>query len=227
MGPWPPLTQGSDSRTINEFHVALQLRYDVPMTHVGAIRLLTWSCLASGLAFSAASCGVGSDKPAFDPDNPNYYACSSGYTLTGTFAAAAPARPADVGGCWGVGTWTFTAAIDPAYTAVDITGDGQPDKCADSAMPTLAASYSFSVTRVMGERGWDEVVTFNGEVSQLHRLKVSEGGGRECEGGLELYLPGDVDFLNFKPNQSTDSTVIDGRGDFVRYSFPQERYEDE
>ena len=194
--------------------------------HARAIRRFTCSVLALG-ALGATACGVGSEKPPFDPNNPNYYACSSGYLLSGTFAPAEPARPADVGGCWGVGTWTFSAQIDPDYVAVDINGDGQPDRCADASMPALQPTYSFTVNKVMGERGWDETVTYNGDASQLHRLKISEGGGRECEGGLELYLPGDTEYLNFKPNQATGSTTIDGRGDFVRYTYPQERYEDE
>src|SRR5215218_2236425 len=98
-----------------------------------------------GIGLLTAACGVGDDDD-FKPDpidlNPNGVVCSAAFAITGTFAAGTPARPVEVPtGCWPVGLWTFTAAIDPAADVLDIDGDGKGDRCgtvAGTAAPSLA-----------------------------------------------------------------------------------------
>lgn len=168
--------------------------------------------------------GDGDDSTVMpDPNNPNRYACTSGYTVTGTFTPSGT-RPPDVGGCWPAGMWTFSAAIDPTYEAVDITGDGVGDKCLDSDMPTLAASYSLTITKTKVDGRWQEDVTFGGNMAELNRIKISEGGDRECTAGVELFLNDDFDFVNLAPTQDFEETNLAGKGSFKRYLDKQTRF---
>src|SRR3954467_5654131 len=87
------------------------------------------------LVLGAAACGVG--DPSADTDNRDDQlgiVCNATFTTTGTFAAGMPGRPADVTGCWPVGTWTFTAKLDQNESPT---------------APSLLASYSFRVDRAV------------------------------------------------------------------------------
>jgi hypothetical protein len=214
------------AREISRFRVAPLLRYALHMKpSLGA----TFALLCGLSVVTACDVGGGDGDGGDgtmtpDPNNPNRYACTSGYTITGTFAPSGT-RPAEVGGCWPAGTWTFSAAIDPAYEAVDITGDGVGDKCLDSDMPTLAATYSITVTKVKDAEGrWDETVTYNGDMAELNRIKISEGGNRECTAGIELFLNDDYDFVNLAPTQDFEETNLLGKGDFKRFLDKQTRF---
>jgi hypothetical protein len=168
-----------------------------------------------------AGCGVGDDSdldPPIEPidPNPNRMVCSEGFTVRGTWAAGTPARPLDEPtGCWPVGTWTFTATIDPQYEAADLDGDAVGERCGQvpgTSAPTLEPSYSFTVNRVDNGDGWEESYIFNGEEARLFRIKVSEGGAKECEGQLELLSPDDKQLWSFKPNQGV---ALDDNGNPV------------
>jgi hypothetical protein len=181
-----------------------------------------------------AGCGVGDDDTLPPTPNPNGMVCTDAGKVTGTFAPGTPAKPDDVEGCWPVGTWNFTVALDPSDDNVlDITGDDQPDRCGrvtGTSPGTFDASYSFVVERMLTDDGWDESYVLTGAVKEsdgryrwndkiLYRLKVTEGGGGECEGGLEFYSLDGKHYWNLKPSKT--GTVLDGVAEFAIYKEPQ------
>lgn len=166
------------------------------------------------LSVLVGACGVGEEGGPIvteEPDEKLGILCRADFSVTGTFTAGAPARPAEVPtGCWPVGTWTFTAALET-------------NEC--GAAPTqLETSYSFRVDRSTNpdptmDIGWEESYTYLGNDAVLHRLKVSEGGGAECEGGLELYNADGTEFWNLKPAQG--GTTINGFAEYAKYDSDQ------
>lgn len=191
----------------------------------------------------AVGCGVGNDDLEETPTNPNGLTCSDAFKISGTFAPGTPARPIDmdtgapITGCWPVGTWTFTVTRDPgADNVLDLTGDGAPDRCGEVAKttaPTIDASYAFTVKREYvvepTEEGYIESYQMTGAVEDaqqirwngkvLHRLKVTEGGGGECEGGVEIYSADGLNYWNLKP--ALTGTTLSGFGDYAAYEKSQ------
>ena len=176
----------------------------------------------------AAACGVGddgdTDKPLeqIDP-NPNKVRCSAAFKTQGTFTPKAPLKPADVSGCWPVGTWTFTATIDGNAEVLDVDKDGVGDRCQGAAAPKLAASYSFVVDRTPDplDEGWTETYTYTGDtaIHSLHVVKVSEGGGGECEGAVELVSADKKQYWVLKPSLLRGS--LGGFGEYTEFIEPQ------
>lgn len=158
----------------------------------------------------AAGCGVGDegglDGTSDDRDETLGILCNAMYDLTGSFAAGTPARPSDTPtGCWPVGTWTFTATMTS-------------NECA-AAPAQLQGSYAFRVDRTMMADGWYETYEFLGDAALLYKVGVSEGGGGECQGGLELYSVDGTEYWNFKPAQ-TGPTIV-GFAEYARYDSDQ------
>ena len=189
-------------------------------------------------------CGVGGGEEN-EPivPNPLAIACTDAFKISGTFTPST-ARPVDnpatpdvnegVEGCWPAGTWTFSVTLDPVDDNVlDVTGDKLPDRCGRVAgtMPaTFKQSYSFIVTRTDNGEGYADSYAMNGggfaaDCSQagdcIARLKVSEGGALECEGGLEIYSADRKMHWNFKPEQETGQSALVGSGEFTQYNEPQ------
>jgi len=159
------------------------------------------------LGVSAAACGVGEDGAPVETDDRNEklgIVCDAVFNITGTFAeSATPARPAEDPGCWPVGTWTFTAAL-------------ADNTC--PAAPALLPRYQFTVARAEGTdmQGWSDTYTWTGDQSAVRRLKVTAGGGGDCEGGLELFSPDGTEFWNMKPTQV--GGVLSGVGEYAKYN---------
>jgi len=164
-----------------------------------------------------ANSGAGSD----DPNTKNGIVCNSAFTITGTFTPGTPGRPIDpdtqlpITGCWPVGTWTFTAAVDTAW--VDPTGA----KCPTS--PTVLPSYSFRVDRTDEGTGlvesYTNLTTLNG--LQAHIAVSSNGQG--CEGNFEMGSADGKDFWNMQPTLLNPAaggaplTALGGTGDYSEY----------
>jgi hypothetical protein len=193
------------------------------------------------------ACGVGDEGTnSSDPDpNPNRLKCSAALITTGTFQESLTnPRPIDplgpdgeagtaddnspVGGCWPVGTWTFTATIDPAAEVLDITGDGIGDRCGEvpgTQAPALEASYSFSVERTddPNNDGLVETYTYLGSSPDFFTVKVSEGGSGDCEGIMEFKSADAKEWWTFNPQICTSAScnpvtnTITGSGDFTFY----------
>lgn len=176
------------------------LRYDVAMT------LKAGTCVLGFVALLGA-CGVGDESgPNDDPDTVLGAKCRAHYNLSGSWVAEAPTRPADVGGCWPVGTWTFTA-------------QQTDNECGYT--PELKPSYSFRVMRTeAGDgTGLEETYAYLTEPSIMYRLKVTEGGALDCSGDLELFSGDGMKVFNLKPSQR-DATIA-GLGEFTEYDSNQ------
>ena len=131
--------------------------------------------------------------------------CNATFKTSGSFVLGAP-QPDDVGGCWPIGTWTFTATVDS-------------NECATP--PTLLPQYQFKVERLTDASGDPlDSYTFVTEPDVHHRLKVSSGGGGLCEGGLEIFSDDGKQYWNFKPALEADKS-IDGFGEYALYNSDQ------
>jgi hypothetical protein len=164
--------------------------------------------LATGLLLAA--CGVGDDPVSDDRDEQLGIDCNATFTTSGTWTAAAPARPAEVPtGCWPVGTWTFTAKVDT-------------NECA--APPAVLPTYSFKVDRAVNpdptkDIGYVESYTWLGDQALLFKLAVTETGSG-CEGGLELYSVDGMEYWNMKPLLMENGTVA-GFGEYAHFTESQ------
>jgi hypothetical protein len=206
------------------------------MTKAGA-------CLLTSVVLAA--CGVGDEGGNNEPDpNPNRLKCSAAFTTTGSFTPGTPGRPlvdgdddpltppTEVQGCWPVGTWTFTASIDNAAVVTDITGDGNGDRCGELSgtnAPAVEASYSFRVDRTddPDSDGLLETYTYLGSSPNFAQVKISEGGGGDCEGIMEFLSQDKREHWTFNPSICTSancqppSNNIAGVGDYIFYLDPQ------
>jgi hypothetical protein len=187
----------------------------------------------------ASGCGVGDEDEEFALDRA---ICTDAFKVTGSLTPSTP-RPVEdpnnpgdpFTGCWPVGTWNFTVTIDPSdENIIDVDGDQQGDRCgvvSGTTAATFDASYSFTVNRREGSdgQGPEDSYVLNGAVQEgdkfrwndkyLSRLKVTEGGGGECEGGLELFSTDGKSYWNMKP--ALTGTTITGFGDFKLFDQPQ------
>lgn len=167
------------------------------------------------------------------PVNPNGLLCGSAFTTQGSWVAGTPTRILDPDhpdyaptGCWPVGTWTFTATVDAAATIEDYNEDGKADRCGDitgTPQPAVEPSYSFRVDRSDPEgTGWVDTYTLTSSIgdAEVVRLKVTGGGGGECEGYVHLRSADGKTEWNLKPTLT--GSTIGGLGDFWVYLEPQE-----
>lgn len=220
------------------------LRYPIAMTKAGAFLFASMFVVA---------CGVGDEGSNNEPTNPNpnRLKCSAAVTVSGTFQESTTnPRPLDplgpdgeagtaddntttIGGCWPVGTWTFTATVDSTSDVVDITGDGVGDRCGEvsgTSPPTFESSYSFKVERTEDPNsdGLVETYQYLGSSPGFVSVHVSEGGGGDCEGIVEFKNSDATQWWTFNPTICTSanctpaSNSIAGSGDFTTYLDPQQ-----
>jgi len=174
------------------------------------------------------ACGVGGDDGGTPvPPLDNSEVCVAAFTVTGTFAVD-PNTPlptdkngAPISGCWPVGTWSFTASLDPSAT---FDPSGAP-KC--TTAPTVLNSYSFKVTRTSDPMGGTDTIqtltstTTLGGGMQYHLSLSANGQG--CEGSFEFGSADGTQYWNMKPTlpklvpPAPSPTVISGGGDYVLY----------
>jgi hypothetical protein len=130
-------------------------------------------------------------------------ACVATLSISGQFTLGL-AQPADIFGCWPVGTWKFAAKVESS-------------DCQEA--PKLESQYSLTV-------GWDatlEEYTYkydNDPTYQRVRLKVSSGGGGLCEGGVTVYSQDGKVVTNLKPALQADNT-INGNGEYEIFTSDQ------
>ncbi|MGE0871696.1 MAG: hypothetical protein AB7P03_24265 [Kofleriaceae bacterium] len=169
-------------------------------------------CLLAGVGLGACAGEA--------PPNPDEVLCRAVFKVSGSVTEA-PARPVDedgqpITGCWAKGLWTFTAELNTEETNLE------DSPCTGSDAPAqLATEYKFRVTEIDAPDGSGKAEEYEwlGDPELLYRLKVSEGGGGECEGGVQLYSADDRGYYNFKP--ALTGATIDGFGEYALYQGAQ------
>jgi hypothetical protein len=177
----------------------------------GRMSRLAWTTVSFAALVTTAACGVGGgDDGGGGGSGSNIdegMVCGATFRVTGTFAAGMPGRPIDPDtmmpqtGCWPVGTWTFTAALD---------GNDCP------APPAALASYSFRVDRKAPPDGGTDLIesyvnlTSAGDM-QNHIKVTSTGQG--CEGHVEFGSADGKQYWNMKPLLLKDPATTALAGD--------------
>lgn len=108
----------------------------------------------------------------------------------GTFATAPV--PADVTGCWPVGTWTFSVQISAQQNS--------PPTCATP--PTLAPQYQFRGeldTSVEDPDNFTYKYTYLTDPQVDPRISVSSGGGGTCTAKLSFFSADGKSVLSIEP----------------------------
>jgi hypothetical protein len=189
------------------------------MTRIAGASVLFATLLAT------TACGVGGDdgptgggggdtQGSDDRNTKLGITCNATFKLSGTFTPGTPGRPIDpdtnapITGCWPVGTWNFTAALDPAS-----------NEC--KTAPTALPSYSFRVDRAEGSDQQGLVDTYANltSVNGLRwHLSVSSNG-QGCEGNFEFGSADGKEYWNMQPAVlNTAQTTITGNGDYSLYN---------
>lgn len=133
--------------------------------------------------------------------------CSAGLTMTGTFTVGTP-KPAEISGCWPIGTWTFTAAV------------GEHD-CA--AAPTPLPQYQIRVDRDLTSEDPDFswIYTYVTDPNDATAdVSVTSGGGGLCEGIVMVYSADGKTVWNMHPALQADNT-LNGTGDYEVHTINQ------
>ncbi len=173
------------------------------------------------IALAASACAVGNvPEGGMTGDGPDRIAseepgvddrldalgiiCESTLTVSGTFVESL-AQPADLMGCWPIGTWTVTATVDR------LGCDPQPAFGSED----LALSWVYEVT--YDEEASSHNVQFVGDpADERVNLKISTSGDSLCHGAMDHYaLDGTV--VGFRPTLQLDGT-IEGIGTYTVYS---------
>ncbi len=161
-----------------------------------------------GLLAASAGCGLEEvEGPAGTIDNPVRIPspepgvddrldalgiiCESTLVVTGTYTETEP-QPADVGGCWDVGTWRFTVAVD--------------FQGCDPQVP-LTQEFVYEITR---DEDLNTNIIYQADpTAERVNLKVTSSGDGLCKGGFEHYFE-DGTVWTFRPTKERDNTLTGG-----------------
>ncbi len=134
--------------------------------------------------------------------------CGSTFSITGSYQQSL-AQPADVEGCWGVGTWTFSAKVES-------------NDC--TSAPAVLPMYQFKVDETTDADGNpDQTFTYMTDPSVHNRVKIS-GNGIGCEGELDLFSADGTQVYILKPELPKDAAngaALSGDGEFWIYKTDQ------
>lgn len=125
--------------------------------------------------------------------------CTAILGVSGTFEVGA-SRPDDNPGCWPVGVWRLSPAV-------------QQNEC--PSPPQLDPEYAFRVTRDDDNNFTYKYLTHPNY--DRVRLKVSSGDGGVCQGTLESYSPDGKTVITLKAGLQEDMTVS-GFGQYDIYA---------
>ena len=132
--------------------------------------------------------------------------CSTQFAVTGS--AVLETKPAEIGGCWPVGTWTFT-----------LTQTG--NSCATA--PTPLAQYQMKVERDLAAPEPDHTYNYTfltDPTDMTVQLGSSSGGGGLCEGEILIYADAGKSVWNLHPALQADNTLT-GLGDYEQHTTDQ------
>jgi hypothetical protein len=178
-------------------------------------------CAALSFAMTLGACAVGnvptdpgtgdgpqriaSDEPGIDDRlDALGIICETTMTVTGSFVEGM-AQPAELNGCWPVGTWTVAATVDR------LGCDPQP-MFTDSE---FTESYVYEVS-YDEEASTINVLFMNDPSDDRVNLKISTSGDSLCHGAMDHFaLDGTV--IGFRPTLQLDGT-LQGIGTYTLYS---------
>jgi hypothetical protein len=137
--------------------------------------------------------------------------CTQTLKHSGSFVQSKAPPPKEDGtpytGCWPIGTWTFTAAVE---------GPGDCDNT-----PSLLPQYQFKVDEMLDADGIPyQVNTYMTDPTVRHRVKVSQGGAGLCEGELNLFSADGKEVWILKPSMYAD-LHLEGEGEYQLYGSDQ------
>jgi hypothetical protein len=168
--------------------------------------LFTTGCLVE-------TAGGGGGGGLDDDNNTLDRVCTTQLAVTGSFVQSKP-PPLDeetgmpTQGCWPVGIWTFSAAIESA-----------PANCPNE--PALLPEYQFKVEELLDDDGLRyQDNTYMTDPSVRHRVKVSEGGAGLCQGELNLFSADGKEVWIIKPSLYAD-LHLGGDGEYMLYNSDQ------
>jgi hypothetical protein len=143
-----------------------------------------------------------------DPSAPEMQAtgrlCTATLAIKGTFMPGAPdPDPGNMGGCWPVGTWTFSAAM------------GQ-STCMTA--PTLESQYAF--TDVRDAENVDTITYVNNPSDDHVRIKVNAGDGGLCVGIIDIFSADGKGVTTLRPALQSDNS-LNGTGEYDLYDSDQ------
>lgn len=159
------------------------------------------------LATGCTTGSVGDDTTPGDDGSSDEVVCSADLTLTGTFAVTDP-QPAEIGGCWPVGNWQFTASVTN-------------NTCATA--PQLAPSYAFSIARDLAspepDYNFTMTVTAPSDPAATIGIQSSASG---CTGLMAVYSADGKTYQNLHPaQQGAGSTTLIGHGTWEVHTTDQ------
>jgi hypothetical protein len=147
--------------------------------------------------------------------------CSTFYATTGTFVPnTGDPPPTNFSGCWPIGAWTFTLAIN-----TDTSSGGGVDSCSTGGHePTTLAKYQFTgSTTLDADNDPLEHFAYTPQSSDpnIHTtIKVTEGGTGVCQGSLSLYDTTGEKVWTLQPELNADNSIT-GDGEFDLYGSDQ------
>ncbi len=162
------------------------------------------SMSAGAVALLAAGCDPGSvDTGQIDDE----IVCMAALTHTGTFAVGTP-KPAEISGCWPLGTWTFTTTV------------GAHD-CGSAPQPL--AQYQIRVDRDLTSEDPDYSWLYTyvtDPADTTAQVSVTSGGSGLCAGNLVVYSADGKTVWNMHPALNADDT-IGGTGEYEVHTASQ------
>ncbi|MGQ0504839.1 MAG: hypothetical protein ACT4TC_05925 [Myxococcaceae bacterium] len=166
--------------------------------------------LISAAALSGLTgCDEGSviEDPLADPQNKEI--CAANYSLMGNLVLERPA-PMEIIGCWPVGTWNIIPTL-------------KSNTCAGT--PRTSSVYRFKVTRTQDEEQHEayEYLQPASEAKPRYLLKVTSGGGEECEGHLEIFSDTGTEVFNITASLKEDNSIV-GFADYTVFEKDQWPY---
>lgn len=132
--------------------------------------------------------------------------CSTQWNITGS--AVLETKPAEISGCWPVGTWTFSLA--------QATNTCNP-------APTPLGQYQIKVERDLAAEEPDHTYIYSyltDPADMTATVSVTSGGGGLCEGELLVFSTDGKKIWNLHPSLNADNT-IGGLGDYEEHTSSQ------
>ncbi len=163
---------------------------------------MRFGALAILVGSSLVACTTGNTPP-----NPNGMTCSTALSLTGTFAPDGT-RPAAYDGCWGAGTWTFTASVTT-------------NTC--QTAPPLASQYVFVASTEPDMNGDPIVDKYNlqAPANVMYLAGLTQLASTTCEGEVDICSADGKQVFQLRPDVTESAgNGITGQGEFIIYNNP-------